>query len=105
MLGAHSQLEKDVLHYLLKGDQPVVLVLARGQMTNMPADLIAEVERGRLFLVSPFPAEVKRVSAITALKRNEFMIQHAHRIVIGHAADQGMLSAILPAAKVPVEYL
>ena len=22
LLGAHSQLEKDVLHYLLKGDQP-----------------------------------------------------------------------------------
>ncbi|MBS1941170.1 MAG: DNA-binding protein, partial [Bacteroidetes bacterium] len=30
MLGAHSPLEKDVLHYLLKGTQPVVLVLARG---------------------------------------------------------------------------
>jgi hypothetical protein len=27
--GFHSQLEKDVLHYLLKGTQPIILVLAR----------------------------------------------------------------------------
>ena len=28
--GFHSQLEKDVLHYLLKGTQPIILALARG---------------------------------------------------------------------------
>ena len=29
MLGAHSRLERDVLHYLLRGTQPVVMVLVR----------------------------------------------------------------------------
>ncbi|MDR1009847.1 MAG: hypothetical protein LBM04_01725, partial [Opitutaceae bacterium] len=28
MSGFHSQIEKDVLHYLLKGTQPVIVVLA-----------------------------------------------------------------------------
>ena len=28
--GFHSQLEKDVFHYLLKGKQPIIIVLARG---------------------------------------------------------------------------
>lgn len=28
--GFHSQIEKDVLHCLLKGKQPIILVLARG---------------------------------------------------------------------------
>lgn len=28
--GFHSQIEKDVLHYLLKGKQPIILALARG---------------------------------------------------------------------------
>ena len=28
--GFHSQLEKDVLHYLLKGKQPIIIALARG---------------------------------------------------------------------------
>ncbi len=28
--GFHSQLEKDVLHYLLKGQQPIIIALGRG---------------------------------------------------------------------------
>ncbi len=28
--GFHSRLEKDVLHYLLKGKRPIILALARG---------------------------------------------------------------------------
>lgn len=28
--GFHSQIEKDVLHYLLKGTQAIIVVLARG---------------------------------------------------------------------------
>jgi len=28
--GFHSQLEKDVFHYLLKGNQPIIIALARG---------------------------------------------------------------------------
>lgn len=28
--GFHSQLEKDVLHYLLKGNQPIIVAMARG---------------------------------------------------------------------------
>ncbi len=27
--GFHSKIEKDVLHYLLKGQQPIILVLAK----------------------------------------------------------------------------
>lgn len=48
MLGAHSQLEKDVLHYLLKGVQPVVLVLARGAKRQMGPTLQSEINKGRL---------------------------------------------------------
>jgi hypothetical protein len=32
--GFHSQMEKDVLHYLLKGNQPIILALARGLKTR-----------------------------------------------------------------------
>jgi len=28
--GFHSQLEKDVFHFLLKGNQPIIIALARG---------------------------------------------------------------------------
>ena len=37
--GFHSQLEKDVLHYLLKGKQPIIITLARGLKVNLEPEL------------------------------------------------------------------
>lgn len=37
--GFCSKLEKDVLHFLLKGSQPIILVLARRMYKVIPADL------------------------------------------------------------------
>jgi len=34
--GFHSKIEKDVLHYLLKGTQPVIMVLGRGMFKRLP---------------------------------------------------------------------
>lgn len=92
MLGAHSQLEKDVLHYLLKGDQPVVIVLARGMKKKMEPELLAEVERGRLLLVSPFNPEVARVTSDTAMMRNRFMLKHGQSVVTGYIDPMGQLA-------------
>lgn len=99
MLGAHSQLEKDVLHYLLKGDQPVVLVLARGMRVELAPDLKVEVGRGRLLLVAPFPTWVKRVSSSTAMLRNRFIVEQAQEIVIGMVSPSGQLAELLANAK------
>ncbi len=102
MLGAHSPLEKDVLHYLLKGTQPVVLVLARGMKKKLEPALDAEVRKGRLLVVSPFPAHVVRVTAKTALVRNCFMLAHAQDVVVGHATPDGSLARLLTPVMVPV---
>lgn len=98
ILGAHSQLEKDVLHYLLKGTQPVVVVLARGMKKKLEPELQAEVEKGRLLVVAPFPSKVKRVSTNTAMTRNMFILQHAHAIVLGYADPNGSLPETLAEA-------
>lgn len=37
--GFHSKIEKDVLHYLLKGNQPIILVLARGLKKRLEPEL------------------------------------------------------------------
>ena len=95
MLGAHSQLEKDVLHYLLKGEQPVVLVLARGMKKKMDPEFDAHVSKGRLLIVSPFPEEVTRVTSDTAMTRNRFMLEHAEEVVVGHMAADGSLAEVL----------
>ena len=92
MLGAHSQLEKDVLHYLLKGTQPVVVVLARGMKKKVEPEQVTEMERGRLLIVSPFPEAVVRVTKDTAMKRNHFMLEHAQEVVVGHVDPRGTLA-------------
>lgn len=105
MLGAHSQLEKDVLHYLLKGTQPVVLVLARGMKKRMEPEFSSEVEKGRLLMVAPFEKEVKRITRNTALARNTFMIENATDIVVGHAKLGGGIARLIGRAVVPVSRL
>jgi len=100
MLGAHSQLEKDVLHYLLKGTQPVVVVLARGMKKKVEPELVTEIERGRLLLVSPFPEAVARVTKDTAMNRNHFMLEHAQEVVVGHIDPEGTLAKAMESLSV-----
>jgi hypothetical protein len=95
MLGAHSQLEKDVLHYLLKGTQPVVVVLARGMKKKLEPELAGAVENQRLLLVSTFPSNVTRVTSDTAMARNRFMLEHAQEVTIGMASSTGQLAQLL----------
>jgi predicted Rossmann fold nucleotide-binding protein DprA/Smf involved in DNA uptake len=46
--GFHSQIEKDVLHYLLKGKQPIILALARGLKSTLEPEFEKPIEQGRL---------------------------------------------------------
>ena len=65
--GFHSQLEKDVLHYLLKGKQQIIIALARGLKQKLEPELQKPLNEGRLLIVTPFSKEVKRVIEETAM--------------------------------------
>ncbi len=97
--GFHSQIEKDVLHYLLKGTQPIILALARGLKVRIEPELKQPLEQGRLLIISPFESSVKRVTAETAQIRNRMMIEMADEIVIGYASSNGQLEAIINSNK------
>ena len=97
--GFHSNIEKDVFHYLLAGTQPVIMALARGIKEKIDTDLKAAVDTGRLLIVTPFENSVKRVTAETAEKRNRFMIEIADEIVIGYAGKGGMLEKLVAEIK------
>lgn len=90
--GFHSPIEQDVLHYLLKGKQPVIMALARGVKTSWEPSIQKALEEGRLLIITPFGEGVKRASADTAAVRNDLMIQLADDIVVGYAAPNGMLA-------------
>jgi len=93
--GFHSQIEKDVLHYLLKGSQPIIVAMARGFKQKTEPELLWEVEKGRLLIVTPFGKEVKRVTKKTAQIRNRMMLEMADTIAIGHISEGGLLEELI----------
>lgn len=103
--GFHSQIEKDVLHYLLKGKQPIILVLARGLKEKLEPELEKPLEQGRLLIISPFEKTVKRVSGQTAEIRNQLMLSLADEITIGYASKGGQLEKLLSETDKPTTYI
>lgn len=93
--GFHSKLEKDVLHFLLKGEQPIILALARGLKESIEPEFQQAIEQGRLLIITPFSKEVKRVTEQTATTRNKMMIELADNIAVGHISIGGLLYELL----------
>jgi len=93
--GFHSQLEKDVLHYLLKGKQPIIIALARGLKEKVEDEFKIPIKQGRLLIISPFDKKVKRVTEQTAAIRNKMMIDLADDITVGYINPEGQLQRLL----------
>lgn len=87
--GFHSQIEKDVFHYLLKGTQPTILALARGMKQRIEPEIQKALDDNRLLIISPFDESVKRITARSAQIRNEFMAELADEIFVAYASPGG----------------
>ena len=103
--GFHSQLEKDVLHYLLKGQQPLIVALARGLKQQMEPELQQPMDEGRLLIITPFDETIKRVTEKTAAVRNKIMIELADEVTIGYCSPGGNLEKQINEFKKEVDYL
>ena len=93
--GNHSQIEKDILHYLLKGNQPIIVALARGLKRRLEAKLAEEISKNRLLIITPFSADVTRVTQETANKRNELMAELATEIFFAYAQPGGNVERLI----------
>ncbi|TLD40515.1 MAG: putative DNA processing chain A [Candidatus Jettenia ecosi] len=93
--GFHSKIEKDVLHYLIKGTQPVILVLARGLKKRLDPEFEKALNKNRLLLISPFNRDVKRVTVETANQRNRFMAELADEIFVAYASQGGNIEKLI----------
>lgn len=100
--GFHSQIEKDVLHYLLKGKQPIILALARGLKEKVEPEFKEPIEQGRLLIITPFEKKVKRVTELTAEIRNKLMTDLADSITVGYASEGGQLEELLKKVEKPI---
>ena len=93
--GFQSQIEKDVLHYLIKGNQPIIIALARGLKNKLIPEIKHELDQGRLLIITPFDKDVTRVTEKTAQVRNKMMIDIANEITVGFVSEGGNLEKLL----------
>ena len=93
--GFHSRLERETLDILLRGEQPIVIVAARGIYSRLPPHYRREIDRRRLLALFPFPAKIRRSTRQTAARRNRFMLAAAARIVAGFVDPQGDLATAI----------
>jgi len=93
--GNHSQIEKDVFEILLKGKQPLILVLPRSLKKRWEPNILNAVNQNRLLVISPFKEQHNRVSRKNAIKKNETIISLGNRIVVGYKTKNGQLEKLL----------
>jgi predicted Rossmann fold nucleotide-binding protein DprA/Smf involved in DNA uptake len=87
--GFHSAIERECLHILLKGRQPVIICPARSiEGMRIKKDFRKPLEDGRLLIVSPFTGKDRRISSERALTRNYFVAALAETIFIPYAAPK-----------------
>jgi len=87
--GFSSKLEQDVLHFLLKAKTPVIMVLARRMYREIPEELKAPLDQGRLLIISTTAAV--RQSRTTALARNRYICELADQIMMVGVTDGSSL--------------
>lgn len=90
--GFNSKLEQDVLHFLLKGNQPIILVLARRMHKVIPKELQDALDRNRLLIVSV--SNAARQSKDTAMMRNRWICEMADRVLFIGVTEQSSLYAL-----------
>jgi predicted Rossmann fold nucleotide-binding protein DprA/Smf involved in DNA uptake len=93
--GFHSRIEKDVFNILLKGTQPIILVLARGIKTYWPEEIKTAVQQDRLLVISPFEKSITRTTQETANIRNKYMFQIADKVYIPYYTPNGNLDKLI----------
>lgn len=87
--GFSSKLERDVLHFLLKGNQPIIIALARKMYKALPTDLKAAIEQNRLLIIST--SQAARQSRTTAMARNRYVCEIADEIMLIEATEGNSL--------------
>ena len=80
--GFQSRIERDVLHFLLQGQKPLIVVIARRMYTVLASELQSAMDAGRLLIVS------------TALKATRASQTAADEIVFGYIAPDSRLNEL-----------
>ena len=91
--GFPSRIERDVLHFLLQGQKPLIVVIARRMYTVLASELQSAMDAGRLLIVSTAP-KATRASQTAADERNRYIAELADEIVFGYIAPDSRLNEL-----------
>ena len=91
--GFSSKLERDVLHFLMKSNVPIIIVLARQMYKQMPQELQALLDENRLLVISV--SNAVRQSKMTALARNKYICEIADQIVFVGVNEKSSLKTFI----------
>jgi hypothetical protein len=92
--GFHSAIEKDVFHFLAKGNQPIIMVLHKGLKENWEPEIQKLLDANRLLIITPFDKSVKWGSEETGKQRNQFTLSLAKEIKVGYISPGGNLGKL-----------
>lgn len=87
--GFSSHLEHEVLHFLAKGKQPIILVLAREMYKQIPAELQPLLDDNRLLIISV--SKAVRQSKVTAHARNKYICEMVDEILFVGVTEKSSL--------------
>ena len=87
--GFSSHLEKDVLHFLMNGRCPIILVLAREMYKQIPSELQPLLDANRLLVVSV--SKAVRQSKATAYARNKYICETADKVLFVGVTEKSSL--------------
>jgi hypothetical protein len=88
--GFHSPMERDCLHFLLRGPQHVVLSPAHGiDNLSIGGDEQAALREGRLTVVSVIEVNVLKATPEAAVRRNQFVSATADILLVPYAVAGG----------------
>jgi predicted Rossmann fold nucleotide-binding protein DprA/Smf involved in DNA uptake len=107
--GFHSPIEKDCLDILLRGEQAIIICLARAmEKIRLPSGWRSALDTGRLLILSPFKKRPTRPTVESARQRNELVAALADDVLIIHATPGGQidkLSAMVNRWRIPTRKL
>jgi predicted Rossmann fold nucleotide-binding protein DprA/Smf involved in DNA uptake len=93
--GFQSPVEKECLRILLRGKQPIIIVLARSmEKIRLPAAWRTALDAGRLLILSPFDNWPSRPTVDSARQRNELVAALADEALIIYAQAGGAIERI-----------
>jgi predicted Rossmann fold nucleotide-binding protein DprA/Smf involved in DNA uptake len=90
--GFSSYLEQRVLHFLVKGTCPIILVLGRKMYKRVPEELRPLLDKGRLLIISTTKAT--RQSRTTAYARNQYICELVDKIIMVGVNEGSSLSPL-----------